>query len=72
MIDLNEKLITIKELMDMAKVSRHTVYRDIKSKKIPVIYFGRNVRIKESDAKSYAEAKGNSKWVALYRDKEAG
>ena len=64
------ELLTIKETLDMAKVSRHTLYRDIKSGKVPAIYFGRNVRIKKSDAEAYAKEKGRSKSVSYYKEKE--
>ncbi len=70
MIDKNDPLLTIKEVLEMAKVSRYTLYRDIKSGKIPAMYLGKNVRIKESDAVAYAEAKGQSKRVAYYKNKE--
>lgn len=69
MLDIEAKLLTINEVLELSKVSRYTLYRDIKSGKIPAIYIGRNVRIKESDAIKYAEAKGNSKSVLNYRNK---
>lgn len=71
MIDTNDKLLTIKEVLGISQVSRYTLYRDIKSGKIPALYLGKNVRIKESDAITYAEAKGQSKNVAYYKNKEA-
>ena len=64
---LKGELITIKELLEMAGVSRNTLSRDIKSKKIRAIYFGRNVRFQKEDAEVYAESKKNSKWVNLYK-----
>ena len=70
MIDTEDKLLTINEVLNISKVSRYTLYRDIKSKKVPAIYIGRNVRIKESDALVYAESKGQSRSVAYYKDKE--
>ena len=69
-MDLSEKLMTIKEVLEIAQVSRFTLYRDIQSGKVPSIQFGRNVRIKESDALAYAEAKGQSKRVAYYKNKD--
>ncbi len=65
-----DKLLTIKEVMELAGVSRYTLYRGIRSGKVPSIQFGRNVRIRESDALAYAEAMGASKKVAYYRSKE--
>ena len=70
MINLDEKLLTIKEVMELSQVSRYTLYRDIKSGKIPAVFFGRNVRIKESDAHAYASEKENSARVAYYKNKD--
>lgn len=69
MINLDDRLLTIKEVLEIAGISRYTLYRDIKSGKIPAVYFGVNVRIKESDAFAYAESKRNSSRVAYYKDK---
>lgn len=55
------KLLTIKETLEMAKVSRYTLYKDIKAGKIEALYIGKNVRIKETDAIAYAEKKGQRK-----------
>lgn len=71
MLDKNSKYLTIKEVIDLSKVSRYTLYRDIKSGKIPAVYLGKNVRIKEGDALDYAAEKGQSKRVAYYKKKEA-
>ena len=71
MLDMNEKLLTVKEVLEMAKVSRYTLYRDIRAEKVPAVYLGKNIRIKESDAIAYAKMKGQSKWVAYYKKKEA-
>lgn len=71
MFDKKDKLLTIKEVLDISKISRYTLYRDIKSGMLPSINIGRNVRIKESDAIKYAEEKGQSKMVLYYRNKEA-
>ena len=70
MMDSKEKLLTIKEVLELASVSRHTLYRDIKSGKIPAIYLGKNVRIKEKDAVEYAKKKANSKSVQFYKKKD--
>lgn len=71
MIDMNTKLLTIKEVMEMSKVSRQTICRDIKIGKLNTVCLGKNIRIKESDAVEYSEAKEQSKMVAYYREKEA-
>lgn len=70
MIAKDEKLLTIKEVLELSGVSRFTLYRDIQAGDIPAINFGRNVRIKESDAKAYAADKAKSKRVAHYKNKE--
>lgn len=70
MIPTGEKLLTIKEVLEVSGVSRYTLYRSIKSGKIPAIYIGRTVRIKESDALAYAEAMGSNKRVAHYKNKD--
>ena len=70
MIDSADKLLTIKEVLEISGVSRYTLYRAIKSGKVPTIQFGRNVRIKESDALAFAEAMGNNKRVAYYKNKD--
>lgn len=66
---LDSELLTIKDVLDLSGVSRYTLHRDIKSKKIPAIYFGRNVRFKREDAEAYAEKKKNSKWVNTWKQK---
>ena len=70
MLDMNTELVTIKDVLEMASVSRNSLYRDIKSKKIQAIYFGRNVRFKREDAERYAEEKKGSKWVKLWKEKK--
>lgn len=61
MLDKTDKFLTIKEVLEISKISRFTLYRDIKSGKVPAVYLGRNVRIKESDAIAYAKSKGHLK-----------
>ena len=70
MIDINTKLLTIKEVLEMSKVSRYTVYRDIKSGKLPAIYLGRSVRIRENDAIQYAREKSRSARVSFYKKED--
>ena len=67
---LEGELLTVKEVIEMAQVSRNTLYRDIKSKKIRAIYFGRNVRFRRDDAEQYAESKRSSKWVNTWEKKK--
>ena len=70
MLGLDEKLLTVKEVLEIAKVSRYTLHRSVKSGKIPAIYIGSNVRFKESDAMAYAEYMGQNPRVLSYREKE--
>lgn len=69
MVDMETNLLTIKETMEIAKVSRHTVFKDIKAGKLPALYFGRNVRIKESDAMAYAEEKAANGIAPYYKNR---
>jgi excisionase family DNA binding protein len=69
MIDTGDRLLTINEVLALAGISRYTLYRDIKAGKLPALYVGRNVRIWERDAKTYAAEKGNSKSVSHYKEK---
>lgn len=70
MLEANDKFMTIKEVTELAQISRYTLYRDIRSGKLPAVYLGRNVRIRESDAFEYAKEKGHSKRVAYYKKEE--
>ena len=63
-----EKLLTVKEVLEMSGVSRNTLSRDIKSGKIKAVHFGRNVRFKENDARAYAEDKKQSNWAHLHKE----
>lgn len=57
---VGEKLITQEELLEMANVSRNTLYRDIKSGKIKCVKLSRKAnRFYESDAIEYAKEKKN-------------
>lgn len=69
-MDLGKRLLTINEVLDLAQVSRFTLYRDSRNGKIEPIYFGKNVRYREQDAVKYAEEKNSSKLVNYYRNKE--
>ena len=68
---IDDRLVTIKEVVERASISRYTLYRDIKAGKIPVIYFGRTVRIKEKDAEAYAKEVSGRSGVLRYRKEEA-
>lgn len=70
MLESGDKFLTIKEVQEMAGVSRYTVHRALASGRLPSLHFGRNVRIRDSDARAYAEEMGNSKKVAYYRNTE--
>ena len=70
MLDTGDKLLTINEVIELAGVSRFTVHKALKSGRLPCVRFGRNVRIRASDAGKYAEAMGQSKKVAYYRNKD--
>lgn len=48
-------LITTKEAAEMLKVSQLTVYRWIKTKRLPAYKIGKNIRIKLADLDSLVE-----------------
>lgn len=64
---LKGKLLTIKEVLEIASVSRYTLYRDSQNGKIEPIYFGKNVRYREADVIKYAESKKQSVHVNYYK-----
>lgn len=68
---LKGNLLTINEVLKMAGISRYTLYRDSRNGLIKPIYFGKNVRYKEEDAKQYAEEKKQSIRVIQYQQKKA-
>ena len=61
-----ERLLTIKEVMEMAGISRTTLKRDIDNGKLEAIYINRNVRFRKADVEEYVEQKKQSKWVMLH------
>ena len=61
-----ERMLTIKEVLELSGVSRTTLKRDMDNGKIEPIYFSRNVRFRESDVDKYVKAKKESKWVMLH------
>ena len=69
-MNLKEKLLTINEVLEIAKISRHTLYRDTRDGIIPSIKFGKNVRYRESDVMRYAEEKSQSNKVKYYINKK--
>lgn len=52
---MKEKLLTINEITAILKVSKLTVYRYIKSGKLPAYKMGRDYRIKEEEFKKYLD-----------------
>lgn len=69
-IHKHDEYLTVKEVMEMAEISRHQLYRDTKSGKIQSVNFGKNVRYKRADAEEYAEMKKQSKKVQLWKEKK--
>lgn len=67
---LKGNLLTVNEVLEMAGVSRYTLYRDSRSGKIQPIYFGKSVRYQEEDVKRYAEEKKQSIRVNYYKQKK--
>jgi len=54
---MENKFMTIKEVMETLRVSQLTVYRYIKAGKLPAYKVGRDYRIKETDFKKFLESK---------------
>ena len=50
---MDNRLLTVKEVSNLLRVSDMTVYRLIKSKQISAIRVGKNFRIKESEVEKY-------------------
>lgn len=44
-----EKIYTIKEIAELLKVNKMTIYRYIKAGRLPAIYLGKEYRVLESD-----------------------
>lgn len=55
-------LYTVKEVVELAGISRALLSRDVKNGKIKAIHFGRNVRFERADVERYIEEKKNSRW----------
>ena len=53
MIKMEEKYYTIKEVADMLKVAYLTVYRWIRSGKLPAVKAGKQYRVKQTDLEKY-------------------
>lgn len=67
---INEELLTVAEVLEMAGVSRNTLHRDTASGKIEALKFGKSVRYRKSVAEAYAKQKRESKWVNLWKEKK--
>ena len=67
---LKGNLLTVNEVLEIAGVSRYTLYRDTRSGKIKSLKFGKNVRYREEDVERYAEEKKQSYLVNYYKQKK--
>lgn len=52
---MNEKIYTVPEVAEYLKMSSSKVYYLVQRKEIPHLKLGRNIRIKESDLKTYLD-----------------
>ncbi|MGH2706204.1 MAG: helix-turn-helix domain-containing protein [Actinomycetota bacterium] len=50
---VGDRLLTVREVAAMMRVSNMTVYRLIKSGQLPALRVGKNYRIRESDIDRY-------------------
>ena len=67
---LKGNLLTVNEVLEIAGISRYTLYRDSRSGKIKPIKFGKSVRYREEDVERYAEEKKQSYLVNYYKQKK--
>ena len=66
---VNEPMLTISEVMEMAGISRWTLAKDTDAGKITAYKLGGSVRYKQSDAMRYAEEKKKSPRVPKWNRK---
>ena len=66
----DERYYTVKEVTEMAGISRTTLNVDIERGLIKPFHFGRNVRFKSSEVDEYIKQKQQSKWVSLHCGKK--
>lgn len=52
-MEVSSKLLTVKEVAKILRVSDMTVYRLVKSRQISAIRVGKNYRVKESEVERY-------------------
>ncbi len=50
---LGDRLLMVREVAELMRVSNMTVYRLIKSGQLPALKVGKNYRIRESDVEKY-------------------
>ncbi len=50
-----QKLMTVKEVADILRVSNMTVYRLFKSGNLPAVRVGKNYRVKANDVQTYID-----------------
>jgi len=50
-----QKLMTVKEVADILRVSNMTVYRLVKGGSLPAVRVGKNYRIKTNDVQAYID-----------------
>jgi excisionase family DNA binding protein len=49
----NDQLLTVAEVADLMRLSRTTVYRLIKTRRLPAAQFGRSYRVAETEVHSF-------------------
>lgn len=54
---LGDRLLIVREVAELMRVSNMTVYRLIKAGDLPAIRVGKNFRIRRSDVESYLGAR---------------
>jgi excisionase family DNA binding protein len=61
-MDFNERLYTVAEVAEILRVSRPTVYRMIKQKRIPTIRVGESWRISSVRLKDWMDTSVTAGW----------
>ena len=55
-MDVDHRLLTVREVADLMRVSTMTVYRLIRAGELPAIRVGKHFRIRETELNGYLDA----------------
>ena len=60
-MNINDELLTVREIIDGMRVSKPTVYRWIKTKGLPIVKIGKVIRIRREDFEKWIEERNEYK-----------